>query len=309
MRRDVVFVHIPKTAGSSLRAMLERAARDHTVLRDYGKAKETTPELYDLVHAKGDVAAFRETFGRKKGILLSGHFPARRYWDFFNAESFVTFLRDPVDRVVSEYNHFVNHHGWTRGFEAFVTAPQYRNAMTRHLAGVDLESFGYIGLMESFESDLPRLCAYLGAELPLQRRNRGDYSELPLPDGHRETIAALNADDAALYERVRAMPRGPRAPEADGYIGRVALTGGGIAKGYLCHRQREFIVEMEILADGRVAGCVKAERFNRAAKARGLSRSGMCGFWIDLGDYAPAEEYRFRARGTEYELPGSPLLP
>lgn len=310
MRRDVVFVHIPKTAGTSLRVMLERAAEGHTILRDYGKARETTPELYALVHEKGDVASFRETFGRgKKGIVLSGHFPAHRYWDFFNAESFVTFLRDPIDRVISEYNHFVNHHGWTQDFEAFATAPQFRNSMARHLAGVELDAFGHVGLTEEFERDLPRLCAFLGTELPLQRRNRGDYSALPLPAGHRRTIAELNQDDIALYERVRTRPRAPLPPEPDGYVGRVALADGHIAKGYLCNQRREFLAEMEILAGGRVIGCIKADRFNRASRTRGFSRSGLCGFWIDLRDYEPAAEYRFRARGTEYELPGSPLVP
>jgi hypothetical protein len=92
-------------------------------------------------------------------------------------------------------------------------------------------------------------------------------------------------------------------------VGRVALANGHIAKGYLSNQRREFLVEMEILAGGRVIGHVTADRFNRAARTRGLSRSGMCGFWVDLRDFAPAAEYRFRARGTDYELPGSPLVP
>jgi hypothetical protein len=121
-------------------------------------------------------------------------------------------------------------------------------------------------------------------------------------------IAELNADDIALYERVRAMPRGPYSPEPDGYAGRVALAHGHTAQGFLCNQRREFIVELEIVAGDRVIGRVKADRFNHAAKSRGLSRSGMCGFRIDLGKYEGAAEYRFRARGTDYELPGSPLV-
>jgi hypothetical protein len=34
MRRDIVFVHIPKTAGTSVRSLLETFAPKHVVLRD-----------------------------------------------------------------------------------------------------------------------------------------------------------------------------------------------------------------------------------------------------------------------------------
>ena len=106
MRRDIVFVHIPKTAGTSLRSLLEHAAQDHLVLRDYWNAPETTPELFRLVHAEKRVADFRKTFQHPgKGILLSGHFPAQRYWAHFNAESFVTFLRHPVDSPLPQPFH------------------------------------------------------------------------------------------------------------------------------------------------------------------------------------------------------------
>src|SRR5690348_12726604 len=107
MRRDVVFMHIPKTAGTSLRLALEQTLKDHLVLRDYGDEPETTPELYELVYQRGRLCEFRERFNEKdRGILLTGHFPtvegnrsaprgAARYWEYFNAESFITFLRHP----------------------------------------------------------------------------------------------------------------------------------------------------------------------------------------------------------------------
>jgi hypothetical protein len=114
-RRDVVFMHIPKTGGTSVRIALEQTLRGHLILQDYGADPLTTPALYRLVYEERRLPEFRAHFSRQRGILLSGHFPAihgtqgaSRYWDFFNAESFATFLRDPIDRIYSESAHRIN---------------------------------------------------------------------------------------------------------------------------------------------------------------------------------------------------------
>src|SRR4051812_35189811 len=129
IRHDVVFLHIPKTAGTSVRLALEQSLQDHLILRDYGPEPETTPDLYDILSSGNRLAEFRQRFDqRDRGILLTGHFPqmrtlsfgAARYWEFFSPESFVTFLRHPIDRLYSAFGHFVNQRGWKQGFDEFI---------------------------------------------------------------------------------------------------------------------------------------------------------------------------------------------
>ncbi|HEY4113867.1 MAG TPA: sulfotransferase family 2 domain-containing protein [Rhizomicrobium sp.] len=332
-RRDVVFMHIPKTAGTSLRSALELTLQqDHLLLRDYGGEPETTPELYRLIYEEGRILEFREQFNDKqRGIFLAGHFPdtkkmgdggAARYWDHFNAESFVTFLRHPVDRVYSEFAHFVNHRGWTAGFEEFVTTKRGRQRcrrMSMLLSGVDFDTFGFVGFMEEFDESLAALRRYLGVDLPARRVNVGNYGtidpEVLESERYRTMLLDLSQEDIALYERLRGQRSGRYvAPGADSsvaahYIGRVAVADHR-ATGWLCNKAREFIAAVDIVCEGRTIASIPADRYRMRPRDRGFSRSGICGFEIDLRTLAglhAGSKLTFRAHGSNYELVGSPV--
>jgi Sulfotransferase family len=324
MRRDIVLVHIPKTAGTSVRIVLELAAADHLILRDYGHAPESTPALRELVHEQKRIEEFRQHFNpMDRGILLSGHFPAWHYWRYFNAESFVTFIRDPVDRVLSEYNHFLTHQRWTVPLEEFAAMQRFRNVTSKFLTVVDLDRFGFIGIMEEFDASMSALARFVGAELPFRKVNLGDYGAqnagLLARSDHRAIVTDLNQEDVALYKRLRetrsANPCSVERQFADpnNYRGRVRMNRNGVATGWLCNTMREFIAEVEVLADGRSLGFVKADRYSQDAKDTKFSRSGVCGFRVDVQTLDPAglalshsAKFTFRARGTDYQLEGSP---
>jgi len=323
MRRDIVFVHIPKTAGTSLRELIEGCTgKTHTLLRDYWNAPETTPALFKLVHEEKRIRDFRKTFdSRDKGILLSGHFPAQRYWPYFNAESFVTFLRHPVDRLISEYVHLVTLNGWTEPLETFAARPKQCRAFAIWLQNVNLDAFGFIGFMEDFDATLPALSEWLGVELPPRRTNAGNYAAMgvdPRNDENvRALIAGLAADDIALYERLRRERIGnPRArgdgPDIEGqYVGRVRAAAAD-AVGWIVNKGREFIAEVELSSGGETLAVVAADRYRADLIGKG-SRSGVCGFRVALSEIVPGGRtarpvpIHFRVKGTGYELLGSPV--
>lgn len=322
MRRDIVFVHIPKVAGTSLRIALEKSAEGHCILKDYGNSPETTPKLSSLLKEQR-LADFRKEFNRdNRGLIVSGHFGAKRYWPFFHAESFVTFVRNPVDRVLSEYNHFVTHYGWTAPVEEFISAPRFRNVMTRALGGVDLKAFGFIGITEEFERNLDELRSFVGARLPLIKMNIGKYegrgSEVRSHNELRAMIGELNHEDIVLYERLRAeRSRTCRAFDGelhpcDGYRGGVNRTPRDGIVGWVCNRTREFICEVEFLQDDRLLGCVKADGYRADLKEKRLSRSGICGFAVDRPTLSQMGAdlngtLTVKVRGSEYALRGSPV--
>lgn len=333
MRRDIVFMHIPKTAGTSLREALEQTLRDHIVLRDYGGEPATTPELYDLVYTERRASKFRKRFNQKdRGILLTGHFPtaprnrpnfrggAARYWDHFNAESFVTFVRHPIDRIYSQYAHFVNWQGWTEGFEKFIGSDRGRQRcryMSHLLSGVDVDRFGFIGFMEEYEASVGALGRFIGAELPVKKTNIGDYR--PIDDTLRARFEPMLrefcADDLVLYERLRRergglfVGTGAEPAIARKYIGQVVLDGSKAA-GWLCNKAREFIAELDIFCDGQRLASMPADRYRQRPKDKGHSRTGVCGFEVDLATFEtvrPGAQFSFRAHGSDYELVGSPV--
>jgi hypothetical protein len=322
MRREVVFVHIPKTGGTSVRRSLELGLKDHLILRDYQDHPLSTPDLSKLVHQEGQVADFRTRYPGDQNILLSGHFPASRYWDHFNAQSFVAFLRDPVDRLVSSYVSWVKQGRWNGPFEEYLTLPHTGRRMVSFLAGVDLKDFGFIGFLEEFDASLTALAEFVGTELPPRKRNVGDYSligdDTVSEKKEMARLAAQDTPDSRLYQQLRRVRSGIfRAPGAvpaiaSNYSGKVWREGEAVG-GWLCNTAREFIANVDIFRGDELLTSVEADCYLESAKQNGVSRSGVCGFRLGLSKCAtdhglqPGQALTFKARASSYELEGSPI--
>lgn len=93
--RQLAFVHIPKTAGSSIRLTIERATG--------------FPVLY-VFESHHDAAFFGVKFdSSKKGLVWpyqTGHFPIAA---FPIGTSWFTFVRDPISRLLSLYRQLEKH--------------------------------------------------------------------------------------------------------------------------------------------------------------------------------------------------------
>ena len=105
MQFPMIYLHIPKTAGTSFRKSAEQYFGPAQVLSDYGEQSSSTSEdIRSAVYAENDLASLRETGLEKK--FLTGHFSMAKYREIFPDSPVVTFFRNPVDRVISEYVHF-----------------------------------------------------------------------------------------------------------------------------------------------------------------------------------------------------------
>jgi hypothetical protein len=123
---------------------------------------------------------------------------------------FVTFLRDPFDRIVSEYNHFVRLYGYRGTFREFISGPKFRNRQSLFAGGIPLGAYSFIGLQESYAEDMAQLAALIGMEVEVPRVNVGNYANLDkagLWERQGTYFRSINAQDYAMVERVRAMRR------------------------------------------------------------------------------------------------------
>lgn len=322
MRRDIVFVHIPKTGGTSIRIALERAATEHRILRDYQGHPLGSSDLAPVQDKEGRVSGFREHFSGPSGILLSGHFPASRYWPFFNAESFVTFLRHPVDRVLSSYAAWMKNGRWNGSFEEFIALPTMGKRLSTYLVGVDLDAFGFIGFTEEFEASVDALSEFLGAEVQVLRRNPGDYTrvgrEIVTDPVRREQVAQHAAQDIRVYERLRSARGGTfrsrrPGPRALGEFQGAVSREQDVITGWLSNTGREFIACAEIFHEGKCLKMVAADLYLASAREQGHSRTGVCGFRIELAELQRAARLQrgdsliVKAERSDYELEGSPI--
>lgn len=221
-----VFIHIPKTAGSSLSSELERLRRPYcNIHRRYhhGLDSVTFSRIEDEITAVIDGGALLSARS------CSGHFswvqaaPIRAARP--GARAF-TFLRDPVRRIISDYRYsrtptHPTYQATIARFptvESYVTAPETQDKMARFLmpAGVvtpaQIDAFvsnnyAFIGLLEMYPLSFNILSRLLGSNLlPSEHKRRTQDTEDNAVDDTpelRALIARHNRRDLALYEIVR----------------------------------------------------------------------------------------------------------
>jgi len=217
----VVFVHIPKTAGGTVRAMLS-ATRPGPQIIDSGNFFKGTD------HALGKISRKMRIAEQTAKAVVIGHVPYGAYRAQLPMEArYVTFLREPVDRVVSHfYRHVMNWDGNAKvrfgGVESLERAltdtelpeisnlqPALNNLQTRCLcsdpkplgrlpesalaeAKDNLRKFAFVGIQERFVESLVLFQRTLGLTLT------------PAPDRHvnlyRPSVDDVDADERRLIE-------------------------------------------------------------------------------------------------------------
>ena len=154
-------------------------------------------------------------------MFLSGHVSASKYLAAFHPASLVTFLRDPVDRVVSAYRHYVEHQDFKGSLSDFYRDPAHINLQSRMLWGIDIRAIGFIGLTEQAPDMIAALSRHLGVELKSCKDNVSSRFGRPtITDAIRSEIRELNDEDVQLYRHVEA--------NLDGYTNYRARTYTGL---------------------------------------------------------------------------------
>jgi hypothetical protein len=221
------FVHIEKTAGTTLNAILRRSfgPRHCDIRLPLVKRRKDRHDHRAYVEA-ADLDRVRRLYRTLRGI--AGH-NVKPYSDLrtkYPAIEFFTFLRNPASRFRS---HFLNRApGHTReAFDRWIAANWVHNWQTKMIAGepnaqkaIDLigERFGFVGLTERFDESLLLMRHWLREpELQVEyrslncisekrrrrdaERSKSDMSYLDSTDV-RARIQQANAEDQKVYDFV-----------------------------------------------------------------------------------------------------------
>jgi hypothetical protein len=223
----LAFVHIPKTAGGTVISMFA-AAYSKAGVRDAGNYPKN-PE-----YTVGKVSRPKKQSGR----VTAGHVPYSVFREHLPAETrYMTFLREPVDRVLSQYYRHIHRSDPSRARrpkaarspkvkansleEALVEMrlPQLNNFATRFLcsdpapmddlspgaledAKSNLREFAFVGIQERFDESLVLLRRMLGlGSIPyVDRHVSSDRPAIDdIADHERELIEEHNQLDTELY--------------------------------------------------------------------------------------------------------------
>ncbi len=220
-----VFIHVPKTAGSSLGTELARMRKPYVnIHRRYFYGDTVTfsrieDEIDDVIH-DGAIARAR---------ACSGHFNWMQAAPIRAARPdarFITFLRDPVARVISDYRYSrtPSHPTYEQTIarfptiEHYIAAPETRDKMARFLMPPDVitrdqidafvsANYAFIGLVERYPLSFNILSRLLGHDRqPAEHKRKTEDVEgnvVALTPELRSAIAAHNPRDHALYDITR----------------------------------------------------------------------------------------------------------
>jgi hypothetical protein len=221
--QSIIFLHIPKAAGTTLNRIMERQFEPTAIFTiDGSRTQESIEEFKKLPKAQ-----------REKIRVLRGHMHFGLHEHLPQPSTYITILRDPVDRTISNYyfvlrnpNHRLHYevksrHMTLKDYVSSRVNPQLDNGQTRLLSGVEGRAFGecstemleiakknleeffsIVGLVERFDETLILLKRAFGWRIPFyikenitrSRPIKGDILKLTL-----NLIEEYNELDIDLY--------------------------------------------------------------------------------------------------------------
>jgi Sulfotransferase family len=216
---ELISVHVPKCAGTSLGDGLVRAYGLEQIFFDSGDRllDPGSPINVDRKKYLREFDSARDSLLTGK-CVVHGHFCARKY-DRLRAARF-TMLREPLDRLISHYlfwEHLESHgHALHDRFLSerptvieFARMPEFRNFYREVMfLDVDMKTFDLIGSMEEMDQTMAALQKLIGKKLYFEKNNtnhcghcrqfRADIMQSPQKRG---ALRDLLADEIEFYEK------------------------------------------------------------------------------------------------------------
>lgn len=226
-KQVVIFLHIPKTAGTTLRYVIQYQYKPSAIYELYGPSATHSERLEEFKRLSDARKAEIKIVNAHLGFGLHEFLP--------QSCTYITFLRNPVDRVVSMYYYFQrtgNNYVQNLTLKEFIqTYGGARDNMTKYLSGEKLKiqlndpnneidyqcssesletaksnlkkHFKIIGLAERFDESLIILKNKLGWKVPLYDKNNVSKNRPSTKEVSKDTlnlIEKFNEFDIQLYE-------------------------------------------------------------------------------------------------------------
>ena len=200
---ELLSVHIPKTAGTAFRHILEEVYGINKVIGDYPPDKIHQPDSKIASTIK----------------VIHGHFLPSKYQGYYPQAKRIVWLRHPIFRLISEYFFAKTIQDRENAIHAqllnnnlnileFAQIPEMRNFLTQHLQGLELQEFDFVGLQEFYQEDLQDLQKIMGWQniQPIIKNNncypqyQKSLQEILSNTTLINQIAELNQEDLQIYQ-------------------------------------------------------------------------------------------------------------
>jgi hypothetical protein len=214
---DLISIHIPKTAGTSLLKTFRSEYSHLEVVRlDLCRKQSVLVNMVDV----------KKAYLSKFPKVVHGHFKINELHEFISLPKnikIITWLRDPVERVISNYFYLSKRlhdeldekrrglnilSKMERSLLEYAQNDLNRNRMTKFLEGMALEDFAFIGFVENYEEDLSRLGKLMNWKATQHFEvNKTGGAKQQIDQNIRAQIADLNQEDLQFYNRALELQR------------------------------------------------------------------------------------------------------
>lgn len=201
-----IFVHVPKTAGTSFLSILKKAFK-HNMKTDYLDIINLNAVILHKVNT-----SFKYPHGIKQYKMIGGHFNASKY--LYLKRPYIAWVRNPVDRAISHYYYWKmlwkkpRKRNWDDGlsklFESGMDLVQFSEIFSNQMSyflDVDLDNFKFIGVVEHYNKCLDIFSKLFNInanhDTKLNVGNKHDVSK-----DIRNKIAGNHKQDFDLYYKV-----------------------------------------------------------------------------------------------------------
>ncbi len=216
----LISVHLPKTAGTSFLAALERHFGE-SLREDFADRPLNTSASRRKFHALS--ACLRNALPRPdlNGVkCVHGHFLPLKYALLRTSgeKRYIAWMRDPVERLASHYFYWTTEYNpqsagrlhrrvveeeWS--LERFCLGPEMRNIYSQFLWGFSLSRFDFIGITEFYETEIEQFSRLiLGVSLENQWKNINPkgvrHAHIDDPE-LRQNIEEYHRVDMKLYSQ------------------------------------------------------------------------------------------------------------
>lgn len=191
LKLEFVSLHIPKCGGMSFKEILQNMYGE-TLQPDYSGA--------------APVSLIRDT------IVVHGHFVLQKYLRMNLGIFCITWIRNPVERIISYYNYWKSipkHSNPSHNYfidnkltlEEFAEYPPIRHElMEGYLEGFDWRHFKFVGILEHFDRDINALAVLLKWKAPIHipLLNEGSHDR-EIPASIRSHIEKTHSTEMEFY--------------------------------------------------------------------------------------------------------------
>lgn len=284
--KPLIFSHIPKTAGTSFRVALTHQFGNRKTLNDYGKDEPTTSKsVLRSIYVQND---FYQLI-KKKPAAIIGHFPVRKYINLSSADRVIIFVREPSERVISEYKHHTRHANYTGSLLDFAKLPQNKNKMHRYLRGVPWSMLGFIGISERYDESLTLLNKRFNLAVTHDSLNKSpENQQVDVYSEQRSALKQLNHLDYRLYAGVLVSfewrLKLSTGKESFAYGGWTFNNKDGVISGFAFYADSDEAVTVKVTIEDAQSVCIVANQFSDDTCRFQDIRSGYVGFSVSLGD-------------------------